>query len=216
MRKRAFIIGGGPSLKDFDFSRLRDEDTIITNKSILDVPSPNYFITVDYTFAKKIGVERFSQIKIPKVFVADFSHPFLKERDGRIVDERFNLVYHLNDFNVIVKSYRADGIGYSFDDFRTGRNSGFCALQLAVVLGYKEIYLLGIDLNTVGSLTHYHGGYGESKEKFDSKLLMYFKYFKEGLEQLQKKSNVQVFSCSENSSLNSIIAYKNLVEVTNE
>jgi len=146
-RKRVFIVGGGPSLKDFEFIKLAEEDTIVVNKSILDVPLSNYFITVDYTFLSKIGLDCFKRINTEKVFVADFSYPFLKKKDSQIVDTRTNLVYDLKYFDRVIESQKYEGIGFTFDDFRSGRNSGYCALQLAVILGYEEIYLLGIDLN---------------------------------------------------------------------
>jgi len=207
--KRVFVIGGGHSLSDFDFTKLANEDTIVTNKSILDVPFPNYFITIDYTFLKKIGADCFKQINTTKLFVANFGCSTLKEKNGQIVDTKFNLKYHLDSFDKVIKSYRSDGIGFSFDDFRNGTNSGYCALQLAVILGYKEIYLLGMDLNTTNK-THYHGGYGQSHKVFNEKLEKYFQLFKVGLLELQSCSDVEVFSCSSNSRLNSIIPYHNL------
>jgi len=208
MRKRIFLVAGGPSLKGFDFSKLKNEDTIVVNKSIFDVPSPNYFITVDYTFLRKININKFKSIKTTKVFVVDFSHSFLKEQNGQIVDTRFNLIYDLNVFDVIIKSYRAEGIGYSFDDFRTGLNSGYCALQQAVILGYKEIILLGFDLNA-SDTTHYHRGYGEERNSFVCKLKRYFDYFGVGLGLLTSSGwGIKVYSCSPNSGLNRIIPYK--------
>jgi len=210
--KRVFVVCGGPSLEGFRFSRLTEEDTIVVNKSILDVPLPNYFITIDYTFLKKIGVNCFKRINTTKLFVANFGCSFLKEKNGQIVDTRFDLKYHLESFDKVVRSYRSDGIGFSFDDFRSGANSGYCALQLAVILGYKEIYLLGVDLNTTDK-THYHGGYGQAYEVFNKKLEKYFRLFKTGLLELQSHSSIKVFSCSSSSRLNEIIPFRVIDEV---
>jgi len=210
MRERVFIIGGGHSLRGFNFLNLENEDTIVVNKSIFNVPSPNHFITVDYTFLKKIEIDQFKSIKTTKIFVVDFSYSFLKERNGQVVDIRSNLIYHLDVFDKVIKSYKAEGIGYSVDDFRTGLNSGYCALQLAVILGYKEIILLGVDLN-VGDITHYHGGYGEGTDSFKCKLEMYYKYFSIGLGLLTSSGRgIEVYSCSPNSQLNRIIPYKDV------
>lgn len=211
-REEVFLIGGGPSLKDFDFLKLVDRDTIVVNKSILHVPFPTYFVTVDYTFPKKIGERSFKQINTIKMFVADFSYPSLKEENGLIVDKRYNLTYHLDNFDKIIKSYKSDGIGYTFDDFRNGRNSGYCALQLAVVLEYKKIYLLGVDLN-ISNQSHYHGGYGESLEVFNNKLEEYYQSFKQGLLELQSHADIEVYSCSPTSRLNDIISYHSIEEV---
>ena len=106
-----------------------------------------------------------------------------------------------------------EGSYSSFNDFRTGLNSGYCALQLAILLGYEKIYLLGIDLNPTSS-THYHKGYGTKIKRFHALLLDYFKHFKEGLEQIKKDDKgIEVISCSPTSKLNSIIQYQNIEEV---
>ena len=203
------VFAGGPSLQGFDFSKVGDLATICANKSIFHVPNPSYFVTVDYTFLRKIDIKQFRSIKTTKVFVADLHFPFLKEQNGQIVDTRFNLVYNLKDFDLIIKSRKAEGIGYGFDDFRTGLNSGYCALQLAVVLGYRRIYLFGFDLCVPpNSDTHYHGGYGESVLKFNAKLDGYLRSFKRGLEELGKKNDIAVWSCSKQSRLNDIIPYR--------
>lgn len=204
-----FVIGGGPCLKDFDFSKLADKHTIAVNKAILSVPNLEYFISVDFTFLNKIDKNKVRSCPATKIFVADLSYSFLKEMDGRIVDTRFNLVYKLQDFDTIIKCRKQSGMGLTLKDFRTGKNSGFCALQLAVALGFKTIYLLGMTLRTTDQ-THFHGGYGESKEKFDKKLEEYFSFFKNGLLELRSKSDIEVISCSSNSRLNSIIPFKDV------
>jgi len=202
----AFVIGGGPSLQGFDFSKLSNRHTIGVNKSFLSLPDLEYFITVDFTFFNKINRKLYKKHPAKKFFVADLSYSYLKEIDGRIVDTRFNLVYRLNDFDTIIKSRRKDGLGLSYDDFRTGKNSGYCALQLAIVLGFRKIYLLGFDLCTNNS-THYHNGYGESISNFNKKLNEYFLFFESGLADIKKKSDVKIFSCSKISLLNNIIPY---------
>jgi len=211
-KKEIFVIGGGPSLTNFNFSKLKDKDTITVNKSIFDVPSPNYFISVDYTFLKKIQDRKtlFDSIKTTKIFVADFHFTYLQEKNGQIVDIRNNLVYKLNDFDVIIKAKSAEGIGYTYNDFRTGLNTGYCALQLAIILGYKKIYLLGIDLNQQ-QITHYHGGYGERYDKFNAKIPNYLNRFKRGLKQIkQDGKGIEVISLSSVSRLNIDIPYQDI------
>ena len=208
-----FIVGGGPSLAGFDFSSLTDRCTIAVNKSVFHIPNPNYFISVDYTFLRKVSKAVFNSIPAKKFFVADFSHPFLKEVNKQITDTRYNMVYDLSDYNILIRAYKQEGIGYTFEDFRTGRNSGFCALQLAIILGFKKIYLLGIDLNKQGK-THYHEGYGEKVKTFVPKLDEYYNYFRIGLKQLQQeRPDIQVFSCSPDSRLHNIIPYCSTKEV---
>lgn len=205
------IVGGGPSLKAFDFKSLTNKCTIAVNKSIFHVPKCNYFVTVDYTFLNKIRRKSFDAISTTKFFIADFGFPFIKEVNGVIVDSRYNLQYDIHGFDALIKAKDHEGIGYTFADFRTGINSGFCALQLAVILNFKKIRLLGIDLNHQ-NCTHWHDGYGEHPKIFNSKLDTYFNYFKIGLEKLkQERPGIKVISCSKNSRLNEIIPYEDLV-----
>jgi len=205
-----YIIGGGSSLINFNFSKLFDKCTLAVNKAVFDVPNPNYFISVDYTFLRKINRSVFDPILAKKFFVADLSFPFMKEVNGEIVDTRYDLYYDLTGFDALVRAHNQKGIGYSFEDFRTGINSGYCALQLSIIFGFKKIYLLGFDLNKK-DISHYHGGYGEPLVSFNSKLDRYYDYFKEGLEQLKReKSSIQIMSCSKDSRLNDVIPYINV------
>lgn len=218
-KSECFIIGGGPSLKDFDFCLLQDKDTIAVNKSILDVPSPNYFITVDFTFLRKLSRSRLSSVDTTKVFVACLNFDYIKEEDGRIIDTKHNIVYDLSDFDLIIKSRGDRGIGYQYKDFKNGLNSGYCALQYAVILGCTKIYLMGIDLclrknkEDAQIKTHYHDGYGQNPNKFSSKLEEYFAHFAFGLQEIKNKTNIKVISLSPISRLNNIIDYVDYREV---
>jgi len=209
--KKIYIVGGGSSLRAFNFSRLRDKETIAVNKSIFHVPDPNYFITTDYTFMRKItrNLILFRKDKATKIFVVNYDNKYIKDVGGKIVDTRFRLTYDLSEFDVIIKSRKNGGIGFSFKDFRCGASSGYCALQFAVIMGYKEIYLLGIDLTTT-SRTHFHEGYGESRIFFQNRLNLYYQYFVEGIKYLKKNTDIKVYSCSKISRLNSFIPYVEL------
>lgn len=210
MKKEVCIVAGGESLKDFDFYRLFNKDTIVVNKSIFYVPNPTYFITMDYSFLYKIDLKWFDNIYTSKFFVVNFVKKYGLELDkGRICDKKHKIAYdNLHHFNTIIYSKHEEGIGWSWNRFTNGKNSGFCALQLAVLLGYQHINLLGIDLNTTTE-THFHGGYGEELDKFNVKLIEYYDLFEKGLEKL-KGSNVNVFNCSINSKLNNILPYKEI------
>jgi hypothetical protein len=211
---KVFVVGGGPSLKGFNFSCLSNVDTIVVNNAVFDVPNPKYFITVDYTFIRKVGRDKLKGAPSIKFFVVDRVYESIRKINGKYVDTRFDLVYeNLDIFDHVVESYRRDEFGYRFDDFRTGINSGYCALQLAIILGYKNIYLLGFDLLSVGGKTHYHSGYGLGPELFNNSLDIYFEKFRTGLEQLKKDGIVNVYSCSSISRLNNIISYIPINEV---
>jgi hypothetical protein len=223
-RNRVFIIGGGTSLTDFDFSLLKDEDIIAVNKSIESVPHATYFITMDYTFItdnNKLTNADFNIIKNKSetsYFVINTSHKYMQNNNGVYTDTRIGLRYDaLEKFTGVIRSNSTynitTGFGNNTDTFTHGQNSGYCALQLALLLGYAEIYLLGFDLQVHGAKTHYHSGYKQSPGRFSSGLTEYRANFAKSL-QLSKVSD-RVFSCSPSSYLNSFIKYKDVNLVLN-
>jgi len=211
----AFVIGGGTSLAGFDFNKLKDKNTIVVNKAISHVPNPNFFITMDYTFLRKLKQnigDVVNKTDTTKVFICNFSNPDLRHIGGYIKDIRCNIVYDLRHFDTIIKSKRTEGLGESFINFAHGENSGYCAFQFAVAMGFSPIYLLGIDLvvqRRKTNATHFHNGYNQQPVKFGLKLDKYSHYWKIGLKEA-KKRKLKVYSCSAISRLNNYIPYKKI------
>lgn len=149
--QRCFLLGGGPSLKGFDFSLLDNELTIGVNR-IYEVYSPNILICLDWNFY-------------------DWLH------DGEISDDSLSLYNKFEGIKAwveIKKEYTRFGqevqlirptgrvgVSTSLDNnFFTGGNSGFCALSLALCLGANPIYLLGYDMITKKKPQRWwHNGY---------------------------------------------------------
>ena len=213
MKDSIYIVAGGPSLKGFDFSKLKDINTIAVNSSGLDVPDPTFCITADSGMFRKIQNGIFDGIKTTKVMIAHPQHCTMKFIKGQYKHIRNGHIYNPFCVDMLIKNKGCEGIGFTFDDFRTGFNSGFCALQLAVLLGYKKIYLLGIDLNTDKGPQHYHNYYKGKRTTDDSGMDRYFRNFKVALDILKKKK-IKVISCSKTSRLNSVISYKPFNETT--
>lgn len=209
---KVFVVGGGPSLKGFDFNKLTDVDTITVNKAALHVPNPNYFITIDYSFLGRINkVDRnhLFASNASKFFIINYAAGVLKDVDGRPMDIRSKKIYDLSKFDVVIRSRKTEGLSTSWKDFRNGANSGHCGLQLAILLGYTDVYLLGIDMTINGKETHYHGGYGHHGPVRMNKLLNdYLKDMNDGL----KDVDCNIYSCSKISKLNDIIPYISVEE----
>lgn len=217
MNTDCYIVGGGPSLKNFNFNSLADKDVIAVNKAIFDVPNPKFFITVDATFITKVSKEllkvRFDATKCKSVFVVDKTFNYIVKVDGLYTDIKCGIKYDsLDIFDLVIEAHGQEGFGYSVGDFKTGINSGYCAIQYAITLGYKNIYLLGFDFRSILNVTHYHGGYGQNHKSFNITLDSYFEKFKTGLEQLKADKKVNVFSCSKISKLNGIIEYSDVLD----
>lgn len=211
MRDEVFVIGGGSSLKDFDFSKLKDKDTIAVNMAALDVPNPTYCITADSTIFRKVQEGYFKGVETTWVLVTNPNHCSMKWQDGKFIGKH-GFVYNLFCMNMVIRNAGVEGVGFSFNDFKTGYNSGFSGFQLAVLLGYKRIYLLGFDLAS-GSQCHYHERYNGReirKESFDK----YYDNFVLALTRIKEETDIEVFSCSPISRLNKIIQYVSLNNLT--
>ena len=204
MKEDVYIIGGGPSLKNFDFEDLRYLDTIAVNVAALDVPDPTFCITADSTQFQKLQEGYYNSVKNTTwVLITNPDHCSMKWKNGIFKNVRTGFIYNLLVPTMVIKNAGVEGIGFSFNDFRTGYNSGFCAFQLAVLLRYKRIHLLGIDL-TDG--THYHDRYAGVIGKHS--LRDFYLNFIRGIETVAQRTEIKVISHSKVSRLNKVIPYE--------
>lgn len=210
MSKSVYIIGGGPSLRYFEFDKLKDKEVIAVNKAIITYPYARYFVTMDPSFLSKVSNTQFDMSNATKVFVISLFGDEIVERDGHFINTKSNKIYNLNPYDIIIKSKKHEGFATEFRDFRSGANSGYSALQLAILLGYSKIYLLGFDLDFKYKNTHYHGGYtGQNKEKLAAKFKRDLKRFREALIDFkEKRPDIKIYSCSCQSKLNDLLPYR--------
>jgi hypothetical protein len=162
-----FVVGGGPSLSGFDFNKLNGFDTIAINKAVEFIQNPTYFITTDYSYFLKaaLPIEKIKQKTQHTYFVANMEPPYMSFQNNQVVDTRRNFVYEdLYQYTGVIQSNKTTGFGSTLTEFSHGSNSGHCGIQLALLLGYKKIYLLGFDLNTEGQ-THFHQSYREIDQR---------------------------------------------------
>ena len=147
--EKCFIVGGGPSLKDFDWSILAGQKHIIAvNAAVFDLPHAEVFITEDARFIKRFApqLNLFAGVKV-------FSCP----DDTYCAEVRalvpFMIILPTRDKRYGWSKHIADGLS-------TSSNSGIPALNLADILAADPIYLLGFDCRTKGlSISNYHAHY---------------------------------------------------------
>jgi hypothetical protein len=159
--QRCFILGGGTSLRGFDFERLRGERTIAINKAFLDAPFADILFGMDWNkffkrvFNGKMGhgmKEKFDEFEGLKVLCD-------------LVDRHTGSILWIKSAD-----YKRDGIPKTMrEGLFHGTNSGYAALGLAIVLGANPIYLLGYDMKPDGEKFHYHSGYQKIRTKKDIK-----------------------------------------------
>lgn len=189
-----YVVGCGQSLQGFAWHSLKDKTTIAVNGSVIDVPNADYFLTADSGFACKASKANFWGSEAYKVLVMDCDH------------DRFQFVKkYLPLWNHRIPPRYFDGnIGFSESEFATGQNSGFCGMQLAVILGAKKIHLLGMDFCGEGK-GNYHNRYPSNPKVWDE----FLTHFKTAVDILTKH-DIEVVSHSAISKLNEVVTYEKL------
>ena len=185
------VVGCGPSLKGFDWSLLKDRTTIAVNGAVMDVPKPDYLITADSRFARMAVRSNLWDIHTYKILVMGNDHRCFH----KIVKD-----LHFWDHRIIPRHFDGN-IGFSETEFCTGQNSGFCGMQLAVILGARIIRLFGMDFHTEGG-EHYHTRYSSEPTKLEE----FLAHFKTAIKTLTKYG-IDVISHSQTSRLNDLIPY---------
>ena len=139
------LIGGGPSLKGFNFDKLNPCRCIAINRALEQVPAKVLWWS-DERFWRRNGD-------------AIARHPAeLKATGLRKADSRFHSYPHP------IQTYRFTGM-LGWDDredcLRHGNNGGYAAMHLAPKLGAMTLVLFGFDMGyDAGGATHYHDGHG--------------------------------------------------------
>ena len=94
----------------------------------------------------------------------------------------------------------SEGLELESDGLRTGHNSGYQAINLAVLLGVKRIILLGYDMQDKGpEVSHWFGNHSW-KEGRSPPYQMFLRSYP-SLAKETKKLGIEVINCSMNSKL---------------
>lgn len=163
---RCFIIGNGESIKSQDLSLLADEIVFVTNsfclyrKGYLDA-KPNYYVLVDSLFFREgfnpslIGeIDMIRNYKDKPAFICPYTaQAVIREK---MKWDEWTSVYYLDGGMVFVEGYEKKY------DITKVVPSPQCVVQVAMLIatymGFKEIYLLGIEqTNIIDSIGAYLG-----------------------------------------------------------
>lgn len=135
--ERCFIIGNGPSLKQTDLSKLKNEFTLGQNRIYLAFPelgfSTNYYLSVNDLVVEQCAAE-IQSLKMPR---------FISWRARRWLTPQDNLYFLHTTYT-----------GPKFaTDIRErvweGGTVTYTALQVAYYLGFSQVILVGVDHNYV-------------------------------------------------------------------
>jgi hypothetical protein len=197
--KSIYIIGGGPSLKGFDFQKTANLNTLVINHAAEHVINPSFFLTADSGVIRKAAINNFWKCNenTHKIVVMGSDHKRYKKTKQ-----------YFSKYDQVVAPIRYDGvIGFEYSSFATGKNSGFCGLQYAIINGYTTIYLMGFDLQATLSQRHFYDKDRSGEKGLGKCLSSFHTHFKTALNILVK-SNISIFSLSPTSLLNDIIPFK--------
>ena len=169
---RCFILGNGPSLKNVNFSLLRDEYTFTVNQLPRNPQFPdlntNFHVWADQRFfhIDENKPEDIELLNIMKAVNTDGNKPvvFYKYAAKNMI-EHFDLKKFLNIRFWDQAGYEVSMIPNSYIDF-TKLVPGFSTvihyvICLAVYMGFKDIVLLGCDCTGIISTAQSRLGYGE-------------------------------------------------------
>jgi len=159
--KPCIIVGGGPSLIDFDWELLRGWRVIGVNR-VYEKFDPTIIFSMDTRFLRWILDGRYGE-EVTKKFMASKAYKvWLCTYNCKLPPEIYVVKVWGNysrGFRVFPDTMR-HGIGH-------GNNSGYGALNLAACLGASPIYLLGFDMSyekgdstdMLKVRTHWHEGH---------------------------------------------------------
>jgi hypothetical protein len=147
--ERCFIIGNGPSLKIQDLEKLKNEFSFAANKIFIAFEEtdwrPTYYCIQDFKMILS-EIETLKILNIRNKFIA--GNPLISKK------------IYWNDwiyFFLNTKPFYPNYPKFSEDISKQifeGWTITYAEIQLAVYMGFKEIYLLGIDFNYAKSINN--------------------------------------------------------------
>lgn len=172
--KRCFVLGNGPSLTTSDMELLRNEVTFAANKIYLafDQTSwrPTYYSVEDLLVAKNCREEILAVDVTTKIF-AHHMLPYFGRQPNHIYARWLPPMDNKSPFR----------------EFSTDLTKGICwgstitysMIQMAVFMGFREIYILGLDHSYIepdtkengalvhsGEVNHFHPEYRKKGERW--------------------------------------------------
>lgn len=125
----AYIVGGGPSLQTFDWDLIRGKNTIGCNGAfILGVGIIKILLFADVVWWQKIG------------------KPGTQEFGGMVVGCMSKNHNKKEDCSWLLTMERASGRSLGTDTLCLAGNTGAMAINLALILGARRVFLLGFDM----------------------------------------------------------------------
>ncbi len=170
--KRIFIIATGPSLTLDDVNMLKDEYTMGLNSFFRMYEKidwrPTYYALLDengMSRYKKNGViPEVQNLAKDKCFMNSTSKSLT--RSAKTIFVHLSKLDHFINYGSLRFKYSPDAL-FGMYDFYTITNT---AIQLAMYMGFQDIYIIGVDNNFIGPKEHFEETRGDAKHTIESGL----------------------------------------------
>jgi hypothetical protein len=173
--KRLFILASGPSLSDHDLSLLDRRMVMGLNRSFFNYADTYYHCCMDQRLFELYEEE----MKRTRV---------LFTLEGR-------------PWGVPLKLLGSEGFSYDLEEgVFTGYTISYLALQVALYMGFSEVYFLGLDLKFKDGSTHFFGKDFHSRNHQTTEFPKMKKMLERAADEI-KGTEMKVFNCSPVSDL---------------
>lgn len=143
--RRCFIVATGPSLRVDDLEKIRSNGDISISMNriynIFDRTSwrPDYYVIEDQKMIEDLA-PTIAQLDLKTKFVSENPKSYWEQQEaGTSIP-----------YKMVMQNCLSDRIGFSLNPDRimyNGYSVTYVCLQLAVYMGFSEIYLIGVDFN---------------------------------------------------------------------
>lgn len=173
--KSVFILASGPSLAKANLEPLRRRIVIGLNRSSLIYPDTHYHCTMD---------ER-----------------LFHEYEEVLKKSRYMFTLENRPFGIPIKLLGSEGFSRDLTQgVYSGYTVSYLALQLAVYMGFKRVFYVGLDLKHQQGQTHFFGKDPVSENHENTEFPKMIRMLQSAVEELTD-SGIRVFNCSPDSNL---------------
>lgn len=156
--KEVFVIGGGDSLRGFDFSRLKNRRIIAINAAGYSVPWADLLYFRDRSFVDACRDQHHTDLVTNWAGMVLTQSPHAANQfPGRV-----HLVDQVDQKDFVIGA----------TPIKRGRSGGHTAVSLAIAMGARRVILLGIDckLSETGR-SHFHDCYTNKERRYKNDFL---------------------------------------------
>ena len=156
--EKCFIVATGPSLLMEDLDKLRDEITFSMNSIFLSFDETDWRVTYygiqfpEFYNKYKNYIDR---LDIEVKLVGD-----VISKQVKLSDDYYIYPLNMLNHNWSHKKYHSKFSDDAFEVVYSGSTITYSLIQLAVYMGFKEIYLIGVDCNYSSNKNNHFKDYG--------------------------------------------------------